>query len=176
MAKTAKDRHLTQQDLDFYRKNNIGQSLTEVARHFQKCILDEFSRHGYADLQNSHHSVISNIGVGGTRLTVLAQRAGITKQAMGQLVDEVENLGYVRRLPDPSDGRAKIVVFTDKGQEMMRDALAMGANVQRLYEERMGEEKMAQIRTLLNELHLKIREVETKAKIQKVTDKKVPRR
>ncbi|MCA9591617.1 MAG: winged helix DNA-binding protein, partial [Myxococcales bacterium] len=55
----------------------------------------------------------------GTRLTTLADKLGVSKQAVAQLVDDLEAMGVMARVPDPDDGRAKRVVFTDKGRAAM---------------------------------------------------------
>ena len=56
-----------------------------------------------------------HIPASGIRLTELAARAGMTKQAMAELVAEIERRGYIRRTTDPADRRAKIIEFTDEG-------------------------------------------------------------
>ena len=73
----------------------------------------------------AHSAVFANIDVTtGTRLTVLAQRATMTPQAMGELVDDLERMGYVRRVPDRADRRAKLVVLTDRGRGSVEAALS----------------------------------------------------
>lgn len=75
----------------------------------------------------AHLHVPRNLDLGGTRLTVLATRAEMSKQAMGEIVDQCAALGLVTRLPDKSDRRAKIVVFTPRGLrliEVVRAALS----------------------------------------------------
>jgi DNA-binding MarR family transcriptional regulator len=148
---------INQRHLEHYRKNNIGQPLMEVARDFQKSALVGFSESGHNRLQSSHQAVLAHLGLEGARLTELAEKAMMTKQAMGQLVDEVERLGYVERSPDPSDGRAKIVRFTPKGLELIRRGTEIGDTIQRRYASLIGEEKMGQLRELLEELHYHIR-------------------
>lgn len=64
----------------------------------------------------AHSAVFAHIDIeGGTRLTTLAARANMTPQALGELVDELERLDYVRRQPDADDRRAKRIVLTDRG-------------------------------------------------------------
>jgi DNA-binding MarR family transcriptional regulator len=63
-----------------------------------------------------HSAVFAQLDPKGSRLTELAHRANITPQAMGELIDELEQLGYVTRQPDPTDRRAKLIVLTDQGQ------------------------------------------------------------
>src|SRR2546430_17183003 len=70
---------------------------------------------GISDLRPSQAAALLLVDRAGTRLTELAHRAAITKQAMMQIVDELESLGCVRRLPDDADARAKVVRLTAKG-------------------------------------------------------------
>jgi DNA-binding MarR family transcriptional regulator len=62
-----------------------------------------------------HSAVFAQIDPTGSRLTELAHRANITPQAMGELIDELEELGYVTRQPDPTDRRAKLILLTGEG-------------------------------------------------------------
>jgi DNA-binding MarR family transcriptional regulator len=80
-----------------------------------------------------HSAVFAQINPDGSRLTDLARRANMTAQAMGEVVDELVDLGYVMRTPDPSDGRAKLIVLTDRG----RDCLAAGRETIEGIEERI---------------------------------------
>ncbi len=146
---------LTQEDLDLFRKNNIGQHLLEVAKDFQRRGLDGFGTEGHAGLQPAHHAVLTHLRLSGTRLTELARRASMSKQAMGQLVDEVERLGYVERVSDPTDGRAKIVRFTRAGLTLIKDGTDIAAAIQREYAELIGKKKLDLLREVLEELHSK---------------------
>lgn len=66
-----------------------------------------------------HSAVFAQIHPQGSRLTDLARRANMTPQAMGEVVDELEELGYVTRQPDPTDRRAKLIVLTPRGHAAM---------------------------------------------------------
>jgi len=84
------------------------------------------SERGHAETRIAHVSLTRNLDVEGTRLTELARRASMSKQAMGELVDQCMELGLVARMADPSDGRARIVRFTRAGLnwlEAFRDAV-----------------------------------------------------
>ena len=102
---------------------NIGILLR---RPFQ-VIVDEIgarlAAHGYEGIRPAHQSVFQFIEPTGTRVTVLAERAQMTKQSMAELVAHLESHGYVERVPDPSDGRAKLVRLTDRGRETVPIAL-----------------------------------------------------
>jgi DNA-binding MarR family transcriptional regulator len=75
---------------------------------------------GHGDLTRLHGAVIAHLDEDGTRATELARRSGRHKQIIGRIVDELEQLGYVERRPEPEDRRAKLVVPTKRGREVMR--------------------------------------------------------
>jgi DNA-binding MarR family transcriptional regulator len=96
--------------------------------------------------------VFQHIEAGGSRLTDLAERAQITKQSMGYLVDYLEERGYVERRPDPTDRRATLICLTDRGWSQVRAALAIIAAVEAEWTQALGKERMAHLRDLLTEL------------------------
>src|SRR3954454_3150865 len=71
---------------------------------------------GYTELRPGHACVFGGITPEGDRLTALAARAALTKQAVGEVVSDLEKLGYVERVADPDDGRAKIIRLTRRGE------------------------------------------------------------
>ena len=87
-------------------------------------VQDELYAHleeaGHGDLTRLHGAVIAYLDEEGTRATELARRSGRHKQVIGRIVDELEELGYVERRPEPGDRRAKLVVPTERGREAMR--------------------------------------------------------
>lgn len=83
-------------------------------------VIDGLHRHlaaaGYDDLRPAHVlNVFRFMDCDGTRPTLLARRAGITPQAMSELVGHLEQRGYIRRVPDPEDRRGRVVVYTERG-------------------------------------------------------------
>lgn len=76
-------------------------------------------------LRPSHTALLPHLDLEGTRLTVLAERLGVSKQAAGQLVDELEEMGFVERARDPDDARAKLVRFSRRGQKSLFEGLAV---------------------------------------------------
>jgi DNA-binding MarR family transcriptional regulator len=86
-------------------------------------LIERLHAAGYADHTAAHHPIFENIDPQGTRLTVLASRTELTHQAVGELVDVLERRGYVQRIPDPSDGRARLVQLTKKGRGAVRTAI-----------------------------------------------------
>jgi len=97
--------------------------LRRTSRLMVEEITERMEAAGYPDSPSRHYPVFENLDPDGTRLTVLAARAGITHQAMAQLVTELEERGIVERIADPSDGRARLVRLTEDGREIVRAAL-----------------------------------------------------
>jgi DNA-binding MarR family transcriptional regulator len=89
----------------------------------------------------------------GTTVSVLAQRAQITKQSMAELVEHLEHLGYVERVLDPSDRRAKLVRATPRGKQLYAIASEVVAEIEADWTRRLGKAKMRQLRELLEELN-----------------------
>jgi DNA-binding MarR family transcriptional regulator len=92
-------------------------------------------------LRLSHLHVFGNIKAEGTRLTDLAAWAGMTRPSMAELVDELEADGLLERRPDPSDGRAKLVVLTSAGWHAIRTGRAIIAGIEADYARRIGAER-----------------------------------
>lgn len=107
---------------------------------------------GFDDLRPAHTAVFQHIEAYGSRLTDLAERAQITKQSMGYLVDDLERLGYVERKPDPSDRRAALICLTDRGWAQIHAALATIATLEQEWTRALGKHRMQQLRQLLTEL------------------------
>ena len=145
-------RKIDQNDLDAFRRMSLGQPLLEVAKDFHKRALARFSDYGHSGLQRSHQAVFLYLEPSGARLTSLAGRASMTKQAMGQLVDEVERLGYVERRSDPTDGRAKIVCFTDAGREVVRAGTEIAREIQEEYASLIGRHDLRTLHDILGNL------------------------
>jgi DNA-binding MarR family transcriptional regulator len=78
---------------------------------------------GAPRLRPAHTSLFPHIDLGGTRLTELARRLGISKQAVAQLVDELEQMGAIERIPDPEDGRAKLIRFSRTAGRSLLDGM-----------------------------------------------------
>lgn len=102
--------------------------------------------------KQSHSAVFAQIRREGSRLTALARGANMTPQAMGQLVDELEDLGYVERQPDPTDRRAKLIVLTPRGQECVAAGISTIQAIEARIEETLGADGHAELRRLLSEL------------------------
>jgi len=100
----------------------------------------------------SHSAVFAQIDPEGSRLTELARGANMSPQAMGELVDELEELGYVVRRPDPSDRRAKLITLTPRGRECISAGLATIDGLEERISSVLGERGHRQLRTMLTKL------------------------
>ena len=123
------DRHLTL----------IGQ-FRQVSQMLINELAERLHADGYPDVTPAYHSVFENIDRQGTRLTVLATRADMTHPSMSELVTLLERRGYVERLPDPTDRRARLVRLTKKGRQAARAALAAMAEIEAGWCARTGPE------------------------------------
>jgi DNA-binding MarR family transcriptional regulator len=95
---------------------NVARSLMVASRAHTAAVTARLALRGYDDFPFASASLLWLMDEGGTRSTVLAQRAGVTKQAMSQLVRLMERQGYLEQVPDPTDTRAKVVRMTERGE------------------------------------------------------------
>jgi DNA-binding MarR family transcriptional regulator len=107
-------------DIEKFRQSeHVGRLLSNGHRVFERIASGKFRDMGFSDLRLTHLALIRNLPVEGRRTTEIAELSDMTKQAVGQLAIELEGAGYVVRLPDPSDGRAKLVKYTKRGHELV---------------------------------------------------------
>jgi DNA-binding MarR family transcriptional regulator len=100
----------------------------------------------------SHSAVFAQIRPEGSRLTDLARGANMTPQAMGELVEELEALGYVKRRPDPTDRRAKLIILTERGHACIAAGIATIEGIEQHIDTILGPHGHAQLRSLLSRL------------------------
>lgn len=132
--------------------DNFGNLFRDPTLVLQELVADELARRGFGDLRPALLAVGQHVGADGTRITELAERALVTKATVVHAVDELERLGYVTRRPDPTDGRAKLVVPTDRAHQAERAAREAVAEIRSAWAELMGEEEMDALETGLRRL------------------------
>ena len=103
-------------------------------------------------IRPSHGAVFVNIDSEGTRLTALAERARMTPQAMGELVDDLVARGYLERTPDPADRRAKLIALTDLGYDALQAAFDTIIGIESDLEDLLGRPGLTRLRTALRRL------------------------
>ncbi|QBD82839.1 MarR family transcriptional regulator [Ktedonosporobacter rubrisoli] len=107
---------------------------------------------GFHELRPAHTPVFQLLAPQGSRVTDLAEQAGIAKQSMGYLIDYLEKHGYVERIPDPTDGRAQLVRRTPRGWEVNQVSAQLVWEIQQEWTQLLGEERMKHLMSLLSEL------------------------
>jgi DNA-binding MarR family transcriptional regulator len=132
---------------------NLAILLREPFRAGTEVLHRRFAERGHPEIRPPHGNVMQFLDDTGTRASVLAERAQITKQSMAELVVHLERLGYVERVPDPSDRRAKLVRATPRGKQLYAIARDVVAEIEADWTKRLGKAKMRQLRELLEELN-----------------------
>nr|WP_239523958.1 MarR family transcriptional regulator [Geodermatophilus normandii] len=122
------------------------------ARAMEARLLATVAAEGFDDLTLAQARLAARIGPHGTRLTDLAEQSLVTKQTAGHLVDQLQRAGYVRRVADPSDARARLVQIAERGLELVAVARRVEAEVEAEWTAHLGEEPTAQLRAALTRL------------------------
>jgi DNA-binding MarR family transcriptional regulator len=138
------------------RPDNLAILLREPFRIASARLHERFAERGHPEVRAPHGNVLQFLDAGGTRVSVLAERAQMTKQSMAELVAHLEQHGYVERVPDPQDRRAKLVRATARGQEIYEIAREFVGDVEAEWTAKLGERKIATLRRLLRELNDKL--------------------
>ncbi len=133
------------------RKNNIRQLLLRASRVLNADIVEELIRRGYI-IRSTHTTLLSNLDDHGNKLSVVAARAGISKQAMGRLADELETLGYLLSVADEEDKRSRIIRFTANGWKLMIESFNALDAIEHRYANRIGVERLEGLRSILQDL------------------------
>jgi DNA-binding MarR family transcriptional regulator len=136
--------------LERVKQASVGQLLLKGARLLDERALVRFNRQGpRLELRPAHTGLFPHIDKEGTRLTELARRLGVTKQAAGQLVSDLEQLAVLERVDDPVDGRAKLVRFTDTGLKALHHGLSVLRGIEGELERRLGRVRMRELHQAL---------------------------
>jgi len=131
---------------------NVGLLLFLPYRAMESRVFAGLAAAGYADLTPAQARVFQRIAPNGSRLTDLAAQAGITKQSAGFLVDQLERSGYVERVPDPADRRARLVRIAPRGARSVEASRAIVADVEAEWTAHLGQRRMTQLRHILTDL------------------------
>jgi DNA-binding MarR family transcriptional regulator len=131
---------------------NFGNLFRDPTHVMQELVADELARRGFGDLRPALLAVGQHVGANGTRITELAARALLTKATVVHAVDELERLGYVTRRPDPTDGRAKLVMPTARALEAEITAREAIEDIRGAWAELVGEQELAALEAGLRRL------------------------
>ena len=117
---------------------NVARSLMVASRAHTAAVTARLAVRGYDDFPFASASLLWLMDEGGTRSTTLAQRAGVTKQAMSQLVRLMERQGYLEQVPDPTDTRAKVVRMTERGKAVKTACVEVREELNRMLAGALG--------------------------------------
>lgn len=121
-------------------------------RHVEARVLAHLGAEGFRDLTAAQARIAARIDPEGVRLTALADRAGVTKQSAGALVDALERGGYVTRVPDPTDARARLVRLAARGLAAQRRAREVERVVHEEWLAILGPQRLATLQDALEQL------------------------
>jgi DNA-binding MarR family transcriptional regulator len=131
---------------------NVGLLLYIPYRAMEARVFEAMAAAGFDDFTPAQARVFQRIAPEGSRLTDLAEQAQITKQSAGFLVDQLERTGYVERVPDPTDARARLVRVAERGAKAIPLAAAVVAEVEAEWARHLGARRMSQLRGILTQL------------------------
>ncbi|MGZ4666214.1 MAG: MarR family winged helix-turn-helix transcriptional regulator [Frankiaceae bacterium] len=131
---------------------NVGLLLFLPYRAMETRVFEGLAAAGFDDFTPAQARVFQRIAPDGSRLTALAEQAGITKQSAGFLVDQLERAGYVERVPDPADGRARLVRVAERGARSVEASRGIVVQVEAEWTAYLGARRMAQLRRILTDL------------------------
>lgn len=148
------------EELERAKRASTAQLLFRCARRVNELALERLSARTRLPIRASHTALFPHVDLEGTRQTELARRLGVSKQAVNQLVSELEELGVLERVPDPSDRRATLVRFTQKKGRSLLDGLALLGEIERELEQAIGKERMEALHDALGALDAHLDEID----------------
>lgn len=132
-------------EIEARRSRNMRQLLLRASRIVNRHVVEGLQARGYSGLRSTHTTLLSNMDLAGSSVTEAAERAGITKQAMGRLATELEEAGYIRIESDPEDGRVRALRLTAQGSKLMLDSFDVMAELERRYAKMIGDKPLAAV-------------------------------
>ena len=127
----------------------IGALLRVPGQAIQRRLIRDLNAAGFEELTLPHMAVLQFPGPDGARPTTLAERAGMSKQAMNQLLRSLEGLGYIVRSDAPDEGRARIIRFTKRGRAAYAKIHDLLRDIEREWAVELGPKDFAQLKALL---------------------------
>lgn len=131
---------------------NIGLLCFIVQRAMEDRVIADLAEAGFDDITVAQGRVMARVSAKGTRLTDLAEQARVTKQTASFLVDQLEKAGYVQRVPDPTDARARLVIFAERGLAALQVARRTEIAVQQEWTSHLGKQTTARLHQILTQL------------------------
>ena len=137
---------------DTGQPQELGVLLFVANRALEQRAFDAVVAAGITDITLAQARVAARIGPNGSRVTDLAEQARVTKQSAAFLVEQLEAAGYVERVPDPTDGRARLARLTSRARPVVQAANAEVQRVLAEWSDHVGEERLRQMHQTLRDL------------------------
>ncbi|MGC2653295.1 MAG: MarR family transcriptional regulator [Mycobacterium sp.] len=131
---------------------DLGVALLIPYRYMEDRIFQAIQDAGFDDWTLAQVRVFQRLAPHGSRLTDLADQAQMSKQSAGVLVDQLERLGYVRRVPDPTDGRARLIVMEERGRRAAEVAMATSSEILAEWRAFLGTRNFTLLHQILDQL------------------------
>ncbi|MCW2590197.1 MAG: MarR family transcriptional regulator [Mycobacterium sp.] len=138
--------------MDDAQRVDLGVALFIPYRYMEDRMFRAIQQAGFDDWTLAQVRVFQRIAPDGSRLTDLADQAQVSKQSAGVLVDQLERLGYVRRVPDPTDGRARLIVIEERGRRAAEVATATSAEILAEWTAYLGTRNFTLLHQILDQL------------------------
>jgi DNA-binding MarR family transcriptional regulator len=137
-------------DVERARLASVSQLLFKAARLLNARAIARVAQVTGQPVRVAHTTLLPHLPVqGGIRLTELADRLAVSKQAVGQLVDELEEMGVVRRIADPNDARAKLIEYTARGRAGLLQGLGVLGNIETELAAAVGKRRLQELHRTL---------------------------
>ena len=138
-------------DFEEKKRQSVAQLLFKCARLVNEQAIERVNREAGPNppLRASHTALFPHLTSDGVRGADLAKKLGVTKQAISQLVAELEYWGVVEQIEDPKDGRAKLIRFTAKGEQSLLHGLRVLGALELELSDKIGKRRMQELHTAL---------------------------
>ncbi len=132
-------------------ETNLAQLFMRAFYWADEGLQNTLRQKGWPTITRAQSMVFVNIGEGVTRPSEIASRVGVTRQAIHQTINELVQLGFLKLEPDPADRRAKVVVFTETGARIGRDAVDALLQIEQALSNRIGAAQVKALREALTQ-------------------------
>lgn len=146
---------------DHYRNtagdaSSVSIGLMQLGEYCTRALMELTIDRGHNGLRLSYGQVLMHIGTEGARMQDIARINDVSKQAIGQIVSELELLGYIKRAANPADGRSKLLYFTDAGLNLISDSVAAARQLEKSYADVVGAPELAELQHNLHLLYARL--------------------
>ncbi|MGR6874819.1 MarR family winged helix-turn-helix transcriptional regulator [Pseudomonas sp. HK3] len=143
-----------EQSLSSIRDTHLGRMLLKLERQFTRQVLEKLASDGITGITLRHFVVIPYVDDKGIRATEIARQAGVSKQAVSKLIDELVDNDYLEIKADPADKRASLVFISEKGREFLQLAIAHTKNIEKKWATKVGEKDFATMKLAMRKILL----------------------